>query len=99
GVVVSEAVILVDGTHDWLSPVLRAPLDVRTAIGADRSCASVAAASVRAKVDRDARMRALHEREPHYAWASNKGYGAAAHYRGIDTHGLSEQHRTTWIRR
>lgn len=98
GVPVARALILVDGKHDWLSPVLRSPLDVRTKIGADRSCASVAAASVRAKVDRDAIMRAAHDTEPHYAWASNKGYGAKAHYEGIEAHGLSELHRKTWIK-
>lgn len=98
GVAVGEAVILVDGKHDWLTPALRAPLHVRTAVGADRACASVAAASVRAKVHRDALMRAAHEREPHYAWQSNKGYGAKAHYEGIARNGLSEMHRKTWIK-
>lgn len=97
GVPVSQAVVLVDGSHDWLTPVLRAPLDVRTRVGADRECASVAAASIRAKVDRDARMRAAHDAHPHYAWASNKGYGAAAHYAGIAEHGLTSLHRSSWI--
>lgn len=98
GLPVGEALILVDGKHDWLSPVLRNPLEVRTRIGADRACASVAAASVRAKVERDAIMRAAHEAEPHYAWASNKGYGAKAHYEGIALHGLSDQHRKSWVK-
>ena len=61
-------------------------------------CASVAAASIRAKVDRDALLREAHEAHPHYAWASNKGYGAKAHYDGIAAHGLTEMHRRTWIR-
>lgn len=98
GAPVERAVILVDGVHDWLSPVLRSPLEVRTRVGADRACASVAAASIRAKVERDAVMRDAHEVEPHYAWASNKGYGARAHYDGIAAHGLSVLHRRTWIR-
>lgn len=97
GVPVERAVILVDGKHDWLSPQLRAPLQVLTQVGADRTCASVAAASVRAKVERDAIMRAAHEAEPHFAWNSNKGYGAKAHYDGIAAHGLSVLHRKTWI--
>ena len=99
GVPVERAVILLDGAHDWLSPALRAPLDVRTRVGADRSCASVAAASVRAKVDRDALMREAHEAHPVYGWASNKGYGSRDHYAGIEAHGLTELHRRTWIRR
>lgn len=98
GVPVARAVILVDGKHDWLSPVLRAPLHVQTMVGGDRACASVAAASVRAKVDRDRVMREAHESEPHYAWASNKGYGAKVHYEGIAAHGLSEHHRKSWIK-
>jgi len=115
GVPVASAVILLDGSHDWLSPVLRpravdaeaspqpgsppasAPLDVRTMVGADRSCASVAAASIRAKVARDALMRAAHEEHPGYAWVSNKGYGAQAHYEGIATHGLTPLHRRSFI--
>lgn len=98
GVQVAEAVILVDGSHDWLSPVLRAPLNVRTMVGGDRACASVAAASVHAKVERDAIMREAHELEPHYSWVSNKGYGAKSHYAGISAHGLSALHRKTWIK-
>ena len=98
GVPVERSVILLDGAHDWLSPVLRAPLDVRTRVGADRECASVAAASVRAKVARDALMREADEAHPEYAWISNKGYGAQAHYAGIATAGLTELHRHTWIK-
>ena len=98
GVPVTDALILVDGSHDWLTPALKQPLQVRTRVGADRSCASVAAASVRAKVDRDAIMRAAHEAHPNYGWDRNKGYGAPAHYAGIAAHGLTELHRSSWIR-
>lgn len=98
GVAVDQALIILDGSHDWLSPVLRSPLNIVTRVGADRACASVAAASVRAKVARDAVMRDAHETHPHYSWASNKGYGAAAHYAGIADHGLTEFHRKTWVK-
>lgn len=98
GVSVDTAVILLDGNQDWLTPCLRKPLDVRTRVGADRACASVAAASVRAKVARDSLMREAHEAHPEYAWASNKGYGAKAHYEGIEVNGLTELHRHTWIK-
>lgn len=98
GVPVNRALILLDGSHDWLSPVLRSPLNVITKVGADRTCASVSAASVRAKVKRDAVMREADAQHPHYAWASNKGYGAAAHYSGIASHGLTDLHRKTWIK-
>lgn len=97
GVAVQQSLVLVDGAHDWLSPALRTPLNVRTRVGADRNCASVAAASVRAKVDRDAVMREAHLMHPHYGWASNKGYGAQVHYAGITAHGLTDFHRRSWI--
>ncbi|MBP1324906.1 ribonuclease HII [Leucobacter exalbidus] len=98
GVDVTHAVIILDGSQDWLTPVLKAPLDIRTRIGADRLCASVAAASVGAKVARDQLMCDADEAHPEYAWASNKGYGSAAHYAGIAAHGLTELHRHTWIK-
>lgn len=98
GVDVEAALILVDGSHDWLSPQLRSPLNVQTRVGADRSCASVAAASVRAKVARDALMREAHESHPVYGWVSNKGYGSRAHYDGIAAFGLTELHRASWIK-
>lgn len=98
GIPVTGAVILLDGSHDWLTPVLRSPLDVRTMVGADRACATVAAASIRAKVERDALMRSAHEEHPGYAWASNKGYGARAHYDGIAAHGITRLHRRSFLR-
>ncbi len=97
GLAVHESLVLLDGAHDWLSPVLRRPLAVRTLVGADRACASVAAASVRAKVERDAMMRLADAEHPWYGWASNKGYGARAHYAGIEARGLTPLHRASWI--
>ncbi|WP_217134766.1 ribonuclease HII [Leucobacter chinensis] len=97
GIDVRKCLIVVDGSHDWLSEALLQPLHVVTRVGADRQHASVAAASLRAKVERDRLMLAAHESLPHYAWNKNKGYGAAAHYDGIRQHGLTSQHRASWI--
>lgn len=97
GAPVARAVVLVDGKHDWLSPALRSPLNVTTRVGADRACASVAAASVRAKVERDGLMRSADAEHPGYAWASNKGYGSQAHYEGIAEFGLAPLHRRSFI--
>ncbi|BAW92786.1 ribonuclease [Actinomyces sp. Chiba101] len=63
-------------------------------VRADASCAVVAAASVLAKVERDAIMSALPD--PGYGWASNKGYGSAAHQAGLAELGACEQHRRSW---
>ncbi|WP_067781340.1 ribonuclease HII [Actinomyces vulturis] len=63
-------------------------------VKADATCAVVAAASVVAKVRRDAYMSSLDD--PGYQWASNKGYASQAHQKGLATLGVSAQHRTSW---
>lgn len=67
---------------------------VRTQIGADARCAVVAAASVLAKVERDALMTGL--ADPGYDWASNKGYATPSHVAGLERLGACDQHRRSW---
>ena len=57
---------------------------------------SIAAASVIAKVHRDALMRSLDERYPVYGLASHKGYGTPAHKRALALHGPSDLHRQSF---
>jgi ribonuclease HII len=97
GASIAESVVLLDGSFDWLTPVLATPLRVRTRIKADRDCASVAAASVVAKVHRDRLMIEADARYPGYGWVGNKGYGSADHYAALDRLGPSELHRRTWL--
>ncbi|HAM25293.1 MAG TPA: ribonuclease HII [Microbacteriaceae bacterium] len=97
GAAIRESVILLDGSHDWLSPALTSKLVVQTRTKADRDCASVAAASVVAKVHRDRLMISAHERTPGYGWASNKGYGSADHFAAIARLGATDFHRRTWL--
>lgn len=97
GVPVGDATLLLDGSHDWLSPRLSAPLRIITRVKADRDCASVAAASVLAKVHRDTLMIEAASRFPAYGWEGNKGYGSAAHFAAIAEAGLTELHRSTWL--
>ena len=97
GASITESVVLLDGSFDWLTPVLATPLRVQTRIKADRDCASVAAASVVAKVHRDRLMIEADARYPGYGWAGNKGYGSADHYAAIDQLGPSDLHRKTWL--
>lgn len=104
GVSLQGAVVVLDGSFDWLTRAVPAallagvdPLDVVVRVKADRDCASVAAASVVAKVARDALMVAAHDDAPHYAWASNKGYGSTAHYDGIRAVGAHALHRRSWL--
>lgn len=98
GVNVGESTILLDGAHDWLNPALTSKLTVITRVKADQDCAVVAAASVVAKVERDALMVELDGEHPHYGWASNKGYGAAIHMDAIQTVGVTAYHRKTWVK-
>lgn len=69
---------------------------VRTRIKADLTCLSVAAASVLAKVERDAHMVSLATKHPAFGWDVNKGYATEGHRAAIDTAGPSEYHRKTW---
>lgn len=96
GVVAADAIVLLDGNYDYISPAGAAGLDVRPVIKADRDCASAAAASVIAKVARDELMVRLHDEAPAYAWSRNKGYASAVHRDAIREHGLSAHHRASW---
>ena len=97
GVLIHESVVLLDGSHDWLTPALAKPPRVHTRVKADRDCASVAAASVIAKVHRDRLMIDADGTIPGYGWTGNKGYGSTEHYAAIDRQGPSELHRHTWL--
>jgi ribonuclease HII len=97
GGVIRDSVVLLDGSHDWLTPVLLSPLEVRTRVKADQDCASVAAASVVAKVHRDRLMIEADGTHPGYGWVGNKGYGSSAHYDAIRELGASAMHRHTWL--
>ena len=71
-------------------------MPVTMVIKGDYKCASIAAASVVAKVERDELMVALDRVHPGYGWAKNKGYGSAAHRGAISAQGPSPMHRLSW---
>ena len=62
----------------------------------DRVSATVAAASIVAKVVRDRAMRRLHRRFPAFGFVRNKGYGTAEHWRALRVHGPSPVHRLSF---
>lgn len=68
-------------------------------IKGDGKSASIAAASVLAKVTRDRYMTKLAEEFPQYGWAKNAGYLTAEHLKAIDTYGLSKYHRPSFLRK
>lgn len=62
----------------------------------DETCASVAAASVMAKVTRDRTMERYHRRYPQYGFDRHRGYGTAEHRAAIARHGPSPIHRMSF---
>lgn len=70
-----------------------------TAVGGDGRSASVAAASIIAKVTRDRLMEKLDEKYPGYGFARHKGYGTKEHYAAIRALGVCPEHRETFLRK
>ncbi|WP_201505601.1 ribonuclease HII [Psychrobacter aestuarii] len=62
----------------------------------DARHSSIAAASILAKVSRDAQMYALAKQHPEYAIDKHKGYPTRAHLDAIDTHGVLDAHRRSF---
>lgn len=84
---------LVDGNK---MPLL--PIPGETVIKGDAQCASVAAASILAKVSRDRVLRELDSQYPQYGFAKHKGYGTKAHYEAIKQYGVLPEHRRTFLK-
>ena len=62
----------------------------------DAKCASIAAASIIAKVTRDREMVELDRRYPQYGFAKHKGYGTAEHLEALKKYGPSPVHRKSF---
>lgn len=84
--------VLLDGNWNYL----RTHYECETIVGGDCYELCIAAASIVAKVHRDALMQELDRRYPGYAFASNKGYGTAAHRKALAEAGVCDVHRTQW---
>jgi len=89
---VAPALVLIDGR--LRVPGLRLPQ--RAIVKADRRCGSVAAASILAKVARDAYMIRADLRFPGYGFRVHKGYGTAAHLEALTRLGPSPLHRRSF---
>lgn len=74
-------------------------IDVRTVIHGDSLSASIAAASVLAKVTRDDVMLAMAEEYPEYGFEIHKGYGTKAHYAALQQNGPCPIHRMTFLKK
>lgn len=83
--------LLIDG------PIaLATVIDQRPIVRGDASCASIAAASVVAKVTRDRMMVAYGQRYPAYGFAQHKGYPTRDHYARLRVHGPCAIHRLSF---
>ncbi|MEO1309699.1 MAG: ribonuclease HII [Pseudomonadota bacterium] len=87
----APAAALVDGNRPP-----RLACRVRTVVRGDQVSASIAAASIVAKVARDRMMTDLAAAFPGYGWEKNKGYGAPAHRKGLDRLGVTQHHRRSF---
>ena len=86
---------LIDGNR--LPPEL--PCKAETIVKGDGTSASIAAASILAKVARDRYMKVLAEKYPEYQFEKHKGYGTKLHTELILANGPSEVHRKTFLRK
>ncbi|MDO4754319.1 MAG: ribonuclease HII, partial [Bacillota bacterium] len=74
-------------------------IEQRGIIKGDTKSASIAAASIVAKVYRDALMTEDDGKHPEYGFAAHKGYGTKRHMDAIRTHGILEEHRRSFLKK
>lgn len=90
-----EILTLVDGNKlikDYIYPQ-------KFIIKGDGKSASIAAASILAKVSRDRYMEKLDAEFPQYNWKSNAGYLSEEHLAAIDKYGLTKYHRASFLQK
>lgn len=85
---------LIDGNR---LPELNCPAEFL--IKGDARSASIAAASILAKVARDRYMRDMAEKYPQYCFSQHKGYGTKLHYEMLEKYGVSEIHRRSFLKK
>ena len=92
--------LLVDGNYFKVYRDKKGTIPFTCIKGGDDKYCSIAAASILAKVERDAYILTLCEENPeldtHYSLCSNKGYGTKKHIEGIKKYGITQWHRKTF---
>ena len=94
GLSVKPDLALVDGNR---APNLDSPLE--TVVKGDGKSASIAAASILAKVSRDRYMLEMAKEYPQYAFEKHKGYPTKLHYERLREHGPCTIHRLTFLKK
>ncbi len=93
GLSVTPAFALIDGNR---TPAGIA-IPCQTVVKGDALSASIAAASILAKVSRDHYLAELDKQYPEYGFAKHKGYGTKEHYAALTAYGMSPVHRRTFL--
>ena len=94
GLKVKPDLALIDGNKE---PGL--DIDQQTIVKGDAKSATIAAASILAKVARDRYMLEMADKYPQYQFEKHKGYGTKLHYEALDEFGPSEIHRMTFLKK
>lgn len=94
GLEIEPDFVMIDGN--------RAPKNLnvpcQTVVKGDAKSASIAAASILAKVSRDRYMLKMAEKYPEYCFEKHKGYGTKLHYEMLDLYGVSDIHRKSFLK-
>ncbi len=93
GLICSPALALVDGNR---LPDIE--IQAKTVVKGDSVSASIAAASILAKVTRDRYMKELDKKYPEFNFAANKGYGTPQHKEALKKYGFTPEHRQLFLR-
>ena len=91
GLAVKPELVLVDGNR-----LPRWTYEARPIIGGDALEPAIGAASILAKVQRDAELTMLDEQYPEYGFAKHKGYPTREHLQALKTHGVLDVHRRSF---
>lgn len=94
GLEIKPELALVDGNR--VPPL---DMDVETIVKGDGKSASIAAASIIAKVSRDRYMLELAKQYPQYEFERHKGYPTKLHYEKIKEYGISDVHRISFLKK
>ena len=94
GLSVKPDIALIDGNK---TPGLS--IAERAIVKGDAKSASIACASILAKVSRDRYMLEMAEKYPQYQFEKHKGYGTKLHYEMLEKYGISDIHRKTFLKK
>ena len=91
--------IYLDGNYDYINITRKDKIEVLCVIKGDILINEISAASIFAKVYRDALMVKLAKKYPNYHWEKNSGYGTKNHFSAIKKYGITAHHRKSFIKK